>query len=348
MNKKLILGVRLLVPLLIAVSMGTLIFILHAFKRMSFNWDVMLVATLLVYIIFEMDRRVVNYLYQRNPYSNGLGMRFLLPLGLSFLLADGLILAFYTPFKLYQIAQGANDSFHPIYVLTISLQVFFLVLAANAINQSIFLIQRWQEESLRAEQLEREKTQAILNSLKHQISPHFLFNNFNTLYGLIAEDQDLAGEYLLKLSGLYRKVLQNHEEVISIEEEIQAFKDYLFLLKIRFADDVQIDYALHFEEEESFFIPPLSLQTLLENAVKHNYFDENTPLQLQLQRNADRIELCNNLHPLVEEVENTFGIGLENITARYALLSDEEVRVRRTAQSFSVSLPLLTIKSSAL
>ncbi len=348
MNKKLILGIRLLVPLLITVSMGTLIFILHAFKRMSFNWDVMLVATLLVYLIFEMDRRVVNYLYQKNPHSNGLGSRFLLPLGLSFLLADTLILIFYTPFKLYQIAQGANDSFHPIYILTMSLQVFFLVLAANAINQSIFLIQRWQEETLRAEQLEREKTQAILNSLKHQISPHFLFNNFNTLYGLIAEDQDLAGEYLLKLSGLYRKVLQNQEEVIPIEEEIQAFKDYLFLLKIRFADDVQISYSLHFEKEEAFFIPPLSLQTLLENAVKHNYFDENIPLQLQLQRNANRIELCNNLHPLLDEVENTFGIGLDNITARYALLSDEEVRVTRTAQSFSVSLPLLTIQNTSL
>ncbi len=348
MNKKLILGIRLLVPLLITISMGTLIFILHAFKRMSMNFNVMVVGTIIVYIIFEMDRRVVNYLYQRNPHSNGLGIRFLLPLGLSFLLADTLMLVCYTPFKLYQIAQGGNDSFHPVYVLTMSLQVFFLVLAANAINQSIFLIQRWQEESLRAEQLEREKAQAILHSLKHQISPHFLFNNFNTLYGLIAEDQDLAGEYLLKLSGLYRKVLQNQEEVISIEEEIQAFKDYLFLLKIRFAEDVQIHYDLHFEQEESFFIPPLSLQTLLENAVKHNYFDENTPLQLQLRRKDNRIELYNNLHPHLEEVENTFGIGLENITARYALLSDEEVRVTRTAQSFSVSLPLLKIENTTV
>ena len=82
--------------------------------------------------------------------------------------------------------------------------------------------------------------------------------------------------------------------------------------------------------------------------MKHNYFDENTPLQLQLQRNTNRIELCNNLHPLLEEVENTFGIGLDNITARYALLPDEEVRVTRTAQSFSVSLPLLTMENTAL
>ncbi|MEZ5039096.1 MAG: histidine kinase [Saprospiraceae bacterium] len=347
MDRTLIFWIRAMVPILITASMGTLIYFLHAFKKMSFNLNVMIVATVLVYAIFEMNRWIGQYLFQRNPQTKGIWIRFFLPFILSFLAAEGLIFLFYIPFKLYQIAQGANDTLHPIYLLTVSLQVFFLVLPANAINQILVLIQKWQEESLRVEQLEKEKVQAVLSSLKHQISPHFLFNNFNTLYGLIEEDAKLAGEYLLKLSTLYRNMLQNQEEVVAIREELKAFQDYLFLLKIRFAEDIQIVDELFFLEEEHFFIPPLTLQTLLENAVKHNHFNQTHPLKIWLKRNGGRIEFSNAFFPLEKPRMTSIGIGLENICTRYELLSDEAVEITQTDKLFFVSLPLLRLENSS-
>lgn len=330
--------------MLITLSMGTLVYILHAFKRMSFDIYVMLVYTLLVYLIFYIDRKAIHFLYKRYPQKNSIWHRFILPLVLSFTISDLIIFVFYTPFKLYQIAQGANDSFHWIYVLTISLQVLFLVLAANAINQVIFLMQRWQEEALRAEQLEREKTQAVLTSLKHQISPHFLFNNFNTLYSLIEEKSEKAGDFLLKLSALYRTILQNQEEVIPIEDELRAFQDYLFLLKTRFHEDIQMEYQLGQLDKGKYYLPPLSLQTLLENAIKHSHFDEDHPLQLQLTQRGERITLTNSIYAVKTETLPSYGIGLENIRSRYQLLSDREIEIEQTEERFTVSLPLLSLE----
>lgn len=344
MNRRLILAVRIVVPLLITGSMGTLVYILHAFKRMSFNLSVMIVYALLVYLIFEIDRWVIRFLYRRYPQKDSIWYRFFLPFLLSFAISDAIIFVFYTPFKLYQIAQGANDSFHPIYVLTISLQVLFLVFAANAINQVVFLMQKWQEEAVRAEQLEREKTQAVLTSLKHQISPHFLFNNFNTLYSLIEERSDQAGDFLLKLSALYRTILQNQEEVIPLAEELRAFEDYLYLLKTRFHDDIQMEYQLEEGAQKDFYLPPLSLQTLLENAIKHNHFDEDHPLCLQLRQEGRWITLTNQLYPVETKSIPSYGIGLENIRSRYRLLSDEEILVEQHSDHFAVSLPLLSLE----
>lgn len=348
MNKKLILAIRIIVPLLITLSMGTLVYILHAFRRMSFDINVMLVYTLLVYLIFYVDRKVIHFLYRKYPQKDSIWHRFILPLILSFTISDLIIFVFYTPFKLYQIAQGANDSFHPLYVLTISLQVLFLVLAANAINQVIFLMQRWQEEALRAEQLEREKTQAVLTSLKHQISPHFLFNNFNTLYSLIEEKSDKAGDFLLKLSALYRTILQNQEEVIPLEDELQAFRDYLFLLKTRFHEDVQMEYQLDQGNRDQYYLPPLSLQTLLENAIKHSHFDEDHPLRLKLEQAGGWITLTNSIYTAKTETLPSYGIGLENIRSRYQLLSDREVEIKQTEACFVVSLPLLSLEKQSL
>lgn len=327
--------------------MGTLVYILHAFQRMSFNLYVMIAYTLLVYLIFAIDRWVIQHLYKRYPQKNSIAYRFLLPFVLSFAMSDAVVMLCYIPFKLYQIAQSnGGDSFHATYILTTSLQVLFLVWAANAINQVIFLMQKWQEEAVRAEQLEREKTQAVLSSLKHQISPHFLFNNFNTLYSLIEEGSDQAGDFLLKLSALYRTILQNQEEVIPLREELRAFQDYLYLLKTRFQDDIQMDFQLQEVDEEEWYLPPLSLQTLLENAIKHNHFDEDHPLSLQLKQTGQWITLSNSLYPHQTKQASGYGIGLENIKSRYRLLSDQRVEVRQQGDSFAVSLPLLRFEKT--
>lgn len=349
MNKQLIAAIRVIVPLLITVSMGTLVYILHAFQRMSFNLNVMLVYTLLVYLIFAVDHWVIHFLYRQYPQKHSIAYRFLLPFLLSFALSNALVLLCYVPFKLYQISNSnGGDSFHAIYLLTTSLQVFFLVVAANAFNQVVFLMRRWQEETMRAERLEREKTQAVLTSLKHQISPHFLFNNFNTLYSLIEEGSDQAGNFLLKLSALYRTILQNQEEVIPLRAELRAFQDYLFLLKTRFQDDIQMECQVEEEHQDSFYLPPLSLQTLLENAVKHNHFDEDHPLRLHLQQQGQRITLTNSLYPHTNKTSDSYGIGLENIKSRYRLLSDEGVEIRQEVNCFAVSLPLLRFEKSRI
>ena len=188
----------------------------------------------------------------------------------------------------------------------------------------------------------KENIQARLESLQYQISPHFLFNNFNTLYGLIKENPDLARDYLLRLSTIYRNVLQHkHQEVIALEEELKALKAYLFLIKTRYQDDVKINMEIN-QNGEMYFLPPLSLQMLVENAIKHNAFDEDNPLQISLVQKKDYIQVLNNYHPN-QKHNDSLGIGLDNIKKRYELLADRQIKVKETKAYFSVEVPLLQI-----
>jgi LytS/YehU family sensor histidine kinase len=175
-------------------------------------------------------------------------------------------------------------------------------------------------------------------TLKNQLNPHFLFNSLNTLSSLISVQPDKAEQFTLKLSDIYRYILENREnETVSLKDEIEFVKDYFFLQKIR--DEGKID--LHFEiEDENCKIVPVSLQLLVENAFKHNASTREKPLVVTILQKGDRVEVRNNLQPR-KLISESSGLGLENLSKRINMQTGKSMEIKQTADEFIVKMPLL-------
>ncbi|WP_162054638.1 sensor histidine kinase [Pontibacter pamirensis] len=197
-----------------------------------------------------------------------------------------------------------------------------------------------QEESLRAEQLQKENFKAQLDSLKNQIDPHFLFNSLNVLGSLIYKDPDKAVQFLGQLSKVYRIVLDsNRKLVVPLHTELELVHAYIFLMKTRFGNN------LRFEVDESlgkmhYELPPTSVQMLIENAIKHNGFTTQEPLTIKIYLENEMLVVANNLQPRLEE-ESSSKVGLQNIMNRYKHFTDEQVEISPTEKEYIVRLPLL-------
>ena len=202
----------------------------------------------------------------------------------------------------------------------------------------------WRESAINEEKLKRENVQSRFESLKNQVNPHFLFNSLNVLAELVYLNQDKAVDFIHQLSGVYRYVLENREqEVVSLEEELSFLDKFLFLQKIRFQEGLEVEIEVQSKESQ---LPPMALQLLVENAIKHNIISEEEPLHICIIEKDDYLEVSNNLQ-IKRLHEASSGVGLPNIKERYRYLSEKEVQVIQTDQIFLVRLPLLKIKRHA-
>lgn len=202
-----------------------------------------------------------------------------------------------------------------------------------------FLI-NWRQAAIDAEKLKKESVIARYDSLKNQVNPHFLFNSLNTLTHLVYEDQDKSVKFIKQLSEVYRYVLDTRDkEVVSIEEELKFLNSYLFLQQIRFGNKLRIKNLL---DDVHGFIPPLALQMLLENAIKHNVISEEHPLEIEIFREGESIVVRNNLQKKSKISGDSSGVGLENIRRRYEFISNQPLEVADSGGYFLVKLPLLT------
>jgi len=191
-------------------------------------------------------------------------------------------------------------------------------------------------------QLQIQKTENQLNNLKAQLNPHFLFNSFNTMIGLIEEDQERSIEFIQHLTDFYRLVLEsNEEELIPIDSEIKLLRSYSHLLIERFNNGLIIEIDNHWE---SSFIPPLSMQLLIENAVKHNVIKATNPLRISVKAIGNTIEIRNGLSPKLNK-DHSLGIGLENLKSRYRLLAGKKIEISETDKEFIVKLPIIKTKN---
>jgi two-component system, LytTR family, sensor kinase len=199
---------------------------------------------------------------------------------------------------------------------------------------------------LRKAEMEKEELQRInlltqYDSLKQQVNPHFLFNSLNSLSSLIRIDPMQAERFVEELSHVYRYLLQSNQgELTSLRQELGFIQSFLHLLKTRFGDALQVALEVP-EAMQHYKIPPLTLQLLVENAVKHNEVSSENPLRLSIAINvAGRLEVKNNLQKKLVAVPSE-KVGLANIMAKYKLLGQPEVEVRETENEFIVSLPLI-------
>ena len=182
--------------------------------------------------------------------------------------------------------------------------------------------------------------QSQLNSLKLQINPHFMFNNFNNLLELIKEDSELAGKFLSNLSKVYRYIITNLDRnLIPVADEIKFLDSYLYLMKVRHDEGVIAKVSPGVRQCKGF-LPPAVLQLLVENAIKHNSFSSEHPLVIDIKLSDDYITVSNLKSPLMSPIEST-GLGLKNITERYALLCDKKVKIENAENFYSVSLPII-------
>ena len=195
-------------------------------------------------------------------------------------------------------------------------------------------------ESTKQEFVAKTET-AKFESLKSQLDPHFLFNSLNVLTSLISENPKQAERFTTKLSKVYRYVLeQRNKELTPLTEELRFAKAYMELLQMRFEDAIQFEIPVTVSNEE-LKIVPLSLQLLLENAVKHNVVSSSKPLVLRIFENEGELIIENNVSPK-ETIGKSTKVGLKNITDRYRLLTKRNVRIENDNITFKVSLPLLT------
>ncbi len=214
----------------------------------------------------------------------------------------------------------------------------------SMIGPSLFLIGKKHYESKnQVMQLEKEKKESELQLLRAQIDPHFLFNNLNILDILIGIDPKKASRYTKRLSSLYRYMIRHKDQdVVSLKEEWQFSEDYIFLLQQRFDDLYFFDSTLDKENLDEYFIPPASMQTLLENIVKHNFALPDEPIRAKIYLEADHLCVQNTNRPK-ESVKDSTGTGLNNLKKRIQLLTDQNLIVEKTATSFLVKVPLVKL-----
>ena len=218
----------------------------------------------------------------------------------------------------------------------------FCTLTVVAIYESIYFMSELKDSVEEKEMLKRESLKAQLNALKTQVNPHFLFNNLNTLSSIIPEDPKLAVDFVQQLSKVYRHILEVQEEQsIPLKDELDVMKAYAFLLQTRFGHNLDITIDVP-EEKLKKRIVPLSLQILMENAIKHNIVSSEKPLKIEVFAENGKLVVSNNLQKKNQQSEST-GIGLNNLRNRCKLLSAGQVEVTENGSSFTVSIPLIEI-----
>lgn len=205
----------------------------------------------------------------------------------------------------------------------------------------IYLIRRQQLIQLENEQLRAENLQNQFESLKNQLNPHMLFNSLNTLRSLVRESQEKAQDYIQELSRVLRYTLQGQDvKEVPLAGEMEFVKAYIFLQAMRYEDNLVFDIAVD-EGLSEKLVPPMAVQLLIENAIKHNEISNRRPLTISIRNEGSEwISVSNPLHPKINAGPTT-GVGLANLNKRYELLFQRQIVIERTEDTFCVKIPLL-------
>ena len=216
-----------------------------------------------------------------------------------------------------------------------------LTMIASTLWEGEYIFIKWKQSLEEKEQLEQLKLQNEFDSLKSQVNPHFLFNCFNTLSSLINEDPEQAEKFLNELSKVYRYLLKSNEDgLTTLKSELKFIESYFELLKTRHGDAVHIQFEVD-KKYEQYLLPSLSLQLLVENAVKHNVISRSQPLLIDIFTTAgSKLVVNNNLQKKIKKAPSN-KIGIDNIRTKYELLDQPGFQVVEDARNFTVVLPLL-------
>ena len=322
------------------------IYALHYQHSIEFSYQTIFATIILSGLIVEGIQFINRKIDKKYNWATNPKKRFWVQL-ISYLI---FILAMLSVFGTMIILFVANDTYINFYDLIIINSVGIVFISIYVfVELIVFLLNNWRRSLVEIEKFKKRDAEAKFESLRNQLSPHFLFNNLNTLYGLIPDNSSLASEYLLKLSEIYRYVLKlKDQEIVSLYEEIKFIKDYVFLLSTRYGTSFKVEFDLNNDLLHEKFLPPFTLQLLIENAEKHNIIDEEQMMSIRISsENDEYIVVENNLLSSPKNVSST-KIGLENLKSRYRFLTSKKVSIEKSLNNFVVKVPLLDVKQIEL
>jgi len=311
--------------------------------RMWTDWRVWAVTTPIVYFLgygsWFAHVQYNEYVDKKFPSLQQTWKRNLYKIGINLFVMTPSVLVILYVFDFFHILGYSiqENDFKYAYLTGLSVNLVF-----ETLYEAVYIIDKHKENSIEKELLEKMQLQQEFDNLKQRVNPHFLFNCFNTLSSLITEDKQMADKFLDELSRVYRYLLRNNENDMStVEEEIKFIESYSRLLKTRHSESlhfsVQVDPKYH-----PYLLPSLTLQLLVENAVKHNSMSRQRPITIGI-RTADNecLVVENNLARKKIKPDST-GIGLLTIREKYKLLRRNDLRIEEEKDNrFTVSLPLI-------
>jgi len=203
----------------------------------------------------------------------------------------------------------------------------------------IMFFGKWQEAMKRGYELREQNLIFQNETLRNQVNPHFLFNSLNTLSSLVLTQTEMAGHFIARLSLIYRYIIENSSKVtVPLKYELTFIGDYFYLHQIR--SEGKIHLAIEIKDDNNYKILPVSLQLLIENAIKHNMATLERPLKIDIYIEGQNIVVRNNLQKMATQVVST-KIGLKNLSERVRLITGKEIIVEETSSDFLVKVPLL-------
>lgn len=241
---------------------------------------------------------------------------------------------------LFNRYEAWNSFIQASYNMLFGIFMFYMFLVA--FNGIIFYYKEWKEYQIATERLSKENIQAKYDALRNQIDPHFFFNSLSVLTNLVYKNPDLSAEYITQLAKTYRYILdRKFENLVTIQTELDFLDSYLFLIKIRHQNSIQVELSIDEATKATGMIPPAALQMLVENAIKHNRFSVDKPLHISIKNENNRLIVSNTLNRKPQPDISSSGIGLENISKRYELTNSGPVDIFKTESVFSVSIPVI-------
>ncbi|HWI94059.1 MAG TPA: histidine kinase [Flavisolibacter sp.] len=283
---------------------------------------------------------VAILLRNRFPEEHQLVKRLAICLAIFFLMSAvyiSVLLLIYDSFNFYGYEYNEID-FTKGYLTLITVNFFLTFL-----NEGISRFEKFKITITENEQLKKEYMHSQLLGLKSQMNPHFLFNSLNSLSSLIHENSDVAEEFLDHMSKVYRYLLRNNEEkLVPIETEINFIRSYYFLLKARHEEGLQLHIELSLQNKERW-IPPLTLQMIIENAMNQNAISRSKPLTIYIRDHEHGLEIINSVAPKINNVNSNFEIE-ENINNKYRLLCGCEIGIEENEKKRSIVLPVIANK----
>jgi sensor histidine kinase YesM len=307
------------------------------------NWQLFVFATLITGVACVVDFILCGFvavtLKRRFPFEHQLGKRLSLMIVI-FLMITGLFL--YSLFRGYETVGFYDYSFNESGFVWGYLALGIINVFLTFLHEGIARYESWNANLKETEQLRKAYKQSQLMGLKSQVTPHFLFNSLNTLSSLISEDEEGAEKFLNEMSKVYRYMLRNEDDqLVTLQTELTFIDSYIYLLKARYLHALELQAVVE-EDDKQKYLPPLTLQVIIENAILQNAFSKSSPLTIHIHADNDgTLIVRNNIQPKIITEAVDYESGLDNLVNKYRLLNHTSIVIEEKNSERIIRLPLI-------
>jgi sensor histidine kinase YesM len=293
-------------------------------------------------IIWLLIKSLNNFLDKRIPFDRGAITRVVLQIALTLLIVAPIFIGIFILMH-KQLPAFVNREFIGIAVALFVVVIFLF----NFVFYAFYFFSNWQGSiedkaklEVQAAELEKEKFNLQYHQLRNQVNPHYLFNTLTSLDGLIHTNPELASEFVRHMAKVYRYVLQHKEsEVVNVDEELEFIQHYIRLQHIRYGDGLKITHTISDAAKDKGIVM-VTLQMLIDNAIKHNIVQVNEPLHIHITDELGYLVVHNNKQ-LRRQIETSNGKGILQLQQLYTYLTEEQVIIENTDKDYSIKIPLL-------